>query len=150
MPKVLVVLAVIGAMFVAADQLGSRTPGPTSTVAPITESLEATPSPQSPSATAEPPAAGLPCADHDRIAVDPATGQEVGCLERFLPSYEWVWQSISPSGEIHVRGTSCEGERAWSSARTVDGSLIVCQPADFISIDPIAGPGSLWSRPANI
>ena len=83
---------------------------------------------------------GLECADHHKIVYDPTTGQEITCFEVFSPSYGWFWQALTSTAGVHIRGTSCEGQRAWSSSRTLDGYLVTCQPADIVSANPIAGP----------
>ena len=106
------------------------------TTAPTTSTLSAT--------------VDQPCSktDHDKLAYDPASGQEIACQEIFWPSYGWSWQKAPPTEGVHIRGTACDGLRAYSLSRTADGYLIECMPPAFTS-NEIAGPGSVWSRPAN-
>ena len=92
---------------------------------------------------------GLACTDYDKIVYDPTTGQEIACMERFSP-YGWLWKAAPSTDGVHIRGASCEGQRAWSPSRTPDGYLIECIPDDIRSTSPIAGPGSVWGPPANV
>jgi hypothetical protein len=93
---------------------------------------------------------GLPCgnSDHDKLIYDPASGQEIACQEVFWPSYGWSWQKAPPTEGVHIQGTACDGQRAYSNSRTADGYLIECMPLTFTN-NEIAGPGSVWSQPAN-
>jgi len=79
---------------------------------------------------------------------DPASGQEIACQEVFWPSYGWSWQKAPPTEGVNMRGTPCDGQRAYSNSRTADGYRIECLPPGFTN-NEIAGPGSVWSQPTN-
>lgn len=130
----------------------ASTPSPTTQPTTLREPSVATPSTALTSSTTAMSRAtlGSACTDHHKIVYDSTTEQELACSEQFVPSHGWLWKAAPSTNGVHKEGTSCEGQRAWSASRTADDYVIICQPADIVSSNPTAGPGSMWKPPANI
>jgi hypothetical protein len=87
-------------------------------------------------------------ADDDKLAYDPVAGQEVFCMQSPLP-YGWFWKPAPAMIGVHTTGTSCEGQKAYSSSRSTDGYLIECVPRDLGNPE-VAPPGSTWHHASNL
>lgn len=94
-------------------------------------------------------AVGQPCSSSDdaKLAYD-AAGQQVFCKEGFAPP-GWSWQPAPPMIGVHVTGSACDGEAAYTMSRSTDGYLIECVPP-HLGNPGTAPQGSIWEHASDL
>lgn len=165
-----IVAALAAGIIVVGFHIGSRIPTRGRQVTPATsETVKVPPStasatamsppaaPASPPATSAPttttttaaagPALGESCSSWSKLAYDAGAGTEIICDGATGAGATPHWTAFDPSQVTgtHTRGTSCGGFAPYTMSRSTDNYMITCEPDSSSILQPVAGPGSMWT-----